>query len=70
LETSAPSALRQPFYIGDGRRSTGEVQHVVVPTGATRLFIGTMDGYEWNNNVGGFNVTAHVAGSISSVRSR
>ncbi|GIW77494.1 MAG: hypothetical protein KatS3mg104_2557 [Phycisphaerae bacterium] len=60
--------LRQPFFIGDGRTSTGEVQQFVVPQGATRLFLGTMDGWEWSNNVGGFNVTAHMTGRIMTVR--
>lgn len=60
--------LRQPFFIGDGRTSTGEVQQFVVPEGATRLFIGTMDGWEWNNNVGGFNVTAHMTGRVMTVQ--
>lgn len=60
--------LRQPFFIGDGRTSTGEVQQFIPPTGATRLYIGTMDSYEWNNNVGGFNVTAHASGKIVTVR--
>lgn len=53
--TTLKPQLRQPFFIGDGRTSTGEVQQFVVPQGATRLFIGTMDGWEWNNNIGGFN---------------
>jgi Flp pilus assembly protein TadG len=60
--------LRQVFFIGDGRRSNGEVQRFVVPPGATRLYIGTMDGWEWNNNVGGFNVSTYVTGSITLVR--
>lgn len=58
----------QIFFIGDGRRDNGEIQHFVVPEGATRLFIGTMDGWEWSNNVGGFEVTAHVRGNIATVR--
>jgi Flp pilus assembly protein TadG len=61
-------ALNQVFFIGDGRRDNGEIQHFVVPQGATRLFIGTMDGWEWSNNVGGFEVTAHVRGNIATVR--
>ncbi len=65
--TLAPE-LKQPFFIGDGRTSGGEVQRVVVPAGATRMFIGTMDSYEWNNNVGGFFVTAHATGRIVTVR--
>lgn len=60
--------LRQPFFIGDGRTSTGEVQQFVTPTNATRLFICTMDSYEWSNNVGGFYVTAHVKGHIVTVK--
>jgi hypothetical protein len=28
----------------------------VVPKGAKRLFLGTMDGFEWNNNTGFFSV--------------
>jgi Flp pilus assembly protein TadG len=61
-------ALKQIFFIGDGRRSTGEVQNFVVPTGATRLFIGTWDAYEWNNNVGSFNLTVHTAGNVQMVQ--
>lgn len=49
--------LRQPFFIGDGKDSAGNVQQFVVPAGATRLFLGTMDGYEWANNQGSFTVT-------------
>ena len=30
---------------------------VIVPAGATRLYLGTMDGYGWNNNTGSFSVT-------------
>jgi hypothetical protein len=29
----------------------------VVPNNATRLFLGTMDGHEWSNNVGSFQAT-------------
>jgi hypothetical protein len=32
------------------------VQQVVVPSGATRLFLGTMDGCCWNNNYGAHDV--------------
>jgi Flp pilus assembly protein TadG len=60
--------LKQTFFIGDGRTSTGEVQRFVVPPGATRLYIGTMDGWEWNNNVGGFDVKVVVDGKIVLVR--
>ena len=60
--------LKQPFFIGDGRTSAGEVQQFVPPTGSTRLFICTMDEYEWSNNQGGFYVTAHAKGHIVTVK--
>lgn len=60
--------LQQVFFIGDGRRSSGEVQRFVVPPGATRLYIGAMDEYEWNNNVGGFEVTAVQSATIRLVK--
>ncbi|HET9834372.1 MAG TPA: PEP-CTERM sorting domain-containing protein [Vicinamibacterales bacterium] len=46
------------FFIGDGRRLDGVTpQYFIVPNGATRLFLGTMDGFEWNNNAGSLDVT-------------
>jgi hypothetical protein len=54
--TLAPS-LKQVFFIGDGTTSTAVVQKFTVPAGATRLFLGTMDGFEWSNNSGQFVVT-------------
>jgi hypothetical protein len=50
---------RQIFYIGDGRtgNGTGEIQQIVVPAGATRLYLGTTDGFGWYNNSGEFEVT-------------
>jgi hypothetical protein len=44
--------LQQAFAIGSG------LSNIVVPTGATRLFFGLNDGYEWVNNVGQVTVTA------------
>jgi hypothetical protein len=49
--------LRQSFYVGAGQTSLGDQQTILVPAGATRLFLGTMDGHEWSNNLGGFNAT-------------
>ena len=49
--------LKQPFFIGDGETSSGAVQGIVVPQGATRMFFGTMDGHEWSNNTGGYTAT-------------
>jgi hypothetical protein len=48
--------LQQPFYIGDGTNSSGSTQTFVVPPNSTRFYLGIMDGYEWNNNVGSFTV--------------
>jgi hypothetical protein len=48
--------LQQVFFIGDGYTGDGRVQEFIAPRGATRLFVGVMDGYEWNNNKGGFNI--------------
>jgi hypothetical protein len=51
--------LKQPFFIGDGGtgQGSGALQRFVVPFGATRFFLGTVDGYDWNTNGGAFNVT-------------
>jgi len=43
--------LNQTFAIGSG------LSGIVVPTGATRLYFGLHDGYEWTNNVGSVDVT-------------
>jgi len=51
-------ALQQVFFMGNGLTDTGIAQAIVAPAGATRLFLGTMDGYGWNNNIGSFDVTA------------
>ncbi|HXT38591.1 MAG TPA: hypothetical protein VN887_01070 [Candidatus Angelobacter sp.] len=48
--------LQQPFFIGDGLTSSGSVQQVIAPDGATRLFVGTIDEYSWFNNEGSFTV--------------
>ncbi len=61
---------KQPFFIGDGKTGwgTGATQQFMVPAGATRLFVGIMDGHEWSNNVGSFNVTTSVTQTISLVQ--
>ncbi len=55
--TLAP-LVRQPFFIGDGLDGTGSgvAQRFSVPEGATRLYLGTMDGFGWFNNSGAFRV--------------
>ena len=48
--------LKQVFFIGDGRNINRVREIIVVPQGATRLFLGTMDGWGWYNNVGSLRV--------------
>jgi hypothetical protein len=49
--------LQQVFFIGDGRRADGtSIQTFIVPAGATRLYLGTMDGFGWAGNSGAFDV--------------
>ena len=50
--------LRQVFFIGDGATSAGVTQQFVIPAGATRLFLGIMDGCGWRNNLSGISVVA------------
>jgi hypothetical protein len=57
---SSYPALRQSFFIGNGRDSAGNVQEFIVPEGATRLFLGTMDSYKWSDNIGSFTVNVTV----------
>jgi hypothetical protein len=59
--------LGQIFWIGDGLTGTGagSVQSFTAPTGATRLFLGTVDGVEWANNTGSYRVTVNsVPGGV------
>jgi hypothetical protein len=60
---SLAPALQQVFYIGDGMTSAGAQHQVTVPAGATRLFLGTMDGFEWKNDSGAFSVQVGVNGT-------
>jgi Flp pilus assembly protein TadG len=58
--TSLQPLVEQPFYAGTGTTSSGAgsvQQNINVPSGATRMFLGTMDGHEWSNNSGGYTVT-------------
>jgi len=62
--------LQEPFYIGDGTPygNPNVVAQFVVPQGATQLFLGTMDGYQWNNNSGAYSVTITQEPTISLVQ--
>jgi MYXO-CTERM domain-containing protein len=52
--------LKQVFFIGDGLTSGGLQQSFIVPDGATRLYLGTMDGFGWTGNNGAFAVDVSV----------
>lgn len=54
--SSISPALRQPFFIGDGMDDNGRAQTFVVPSGATRLYLGSLDPSQNSNNTGGFAV--------------
>lgn len=65
--------LQQTFYIGDGLTGTGSgsVQSFLVPDGATRLFLGFVDGSYfvggpdyYDNNVGSFSATFAIIPEI------
>jgi Flp pilus assembly protein TadG len=60
--------LKQVFFVGDGKKSDGEVQNIVVPTGATRVFIGMMDAWQWNDNVGDFAFKVYGHKVIQTVK--
>ena len=64
--TTLSPQLRQAFFIGDGLTGTGTgtTQTFIVPAGATRLFLGTSDGFGWFNNSGSFAVTVTAGGVI------
>lgn len=48
--------LKQVFFIGDGLTSANVQQHFYIPSGAVRLFLGSMDGFQWSNNSGVFEI--------------
>jgi hypothetical protein len=59
--------LAQIFFLGDGRTSTDTQQKVFIPTGATRLFLGTMDAYSQYNNRGSFSMTVSTVPEPSTL---
>ncbi len=63
---SLSPGLRQIFWIGDGLTGTGTgaTQQFFIPTGATRLFLGSVDGFGWKNNTGSFTVTINGLNEI------
>jgi large repetitive protein len=57
LDFSSPTTtpgLQQIFYIGDG-----SLGGIIAPTGATELYLGTVDGFGWYNNTGAIDVTVN-----------
>ena len=57
LDFSSPTStpqLQQIFFIGDGT-----IGSITVPTGATRLYLGTVDGFGWANDTGSIDVTVN-----------
>lgn len=55
--TTFEPQLNQVFYVGNGSTSDSVQQTIIVPANAYAFYLGTMDGHEWSNNVGGFNAT-------------
>jgi hypothetical protein len=66
--TSISPQLRQVFYVGDGKRSNGEAQIIVVPQGATRVFFGMMDAWQWNDNAGNFQTKLYIGSAVQLVK--
>ncbi|MCC6422314.1 MAG: hypothetical protein IT447_02455 [Phycisphaerales bacterium] len=66
--TTLSPQLKQVFFIGDGMTSDEIVQQFIIPSGATRLFIGQMDEYEWNNNTGNRTYRFSRPGRIELVK--
>ncbi len=66
--TSIAPELKQVFFVGDGRRSNGEAQQIVIPAGATRVFIGNMDAWQWNDNSGGYTATINSVTKVVTVK--
>ena len=65
-------ALKQPFFIGNGRRSGGAEQTFRIPDGATRLYLGIADAFafvgepgSYQDNAGSFTARIQFDGSAS-----
>ena len=61
-------ALKQPFFIGNGRTSSQQPQVIVVPAGASRLFLGVMDECGWSSNRGSFTAAVSDFAPALSIR--
>ncbi len=60
--------IGQVFFIGDGKRDSGEPQRFIVPEGATRFYLANWDGYNWSNNVGVRTTRTTRLGSVVTVK--
>lgn len=66
--SSISPLTKQVFFIGDGKTSTGETQTIVIPTGATKLYLGMMDAWQWNDNVGNFSTKLYGDTTVTLVK--
>ncbi|MGH2836958.1 MAG: hypothetical protein ACRDJY_01260 [Thermoleophilaceae bacterium] len=71
---SLSPALKQPFFIGDGKRPGGAGQTFRLPDGAQRLFVGIADGFgftgppgSYQDNRGSFDVTIRFGGAAPAL---
>jgi hypothetical protein len=67
--TTFSPQLKQVFFIGSGVTKSGVVRKFLIPSGATRLFLGTMDEFDWCDNIGSFSVTVNLEGVTSDMYS-
>lgn len=56
--------LGEPFVIGNGVDAGANRQRFVAPSGATRLYLGTLDGSGWYNNPGSYTVNVVFNGML------
>lgn len=56
--------LKQVFFIGDGKRASGETQSIIVPKDAKRMFVGMMDAWQWNDNSGNFKTKLYTRNKV------
>lgn len=66
--SSLAPMLKQPFFIGDGVMDDGvTLQNFIVPAGATRLYIGVMDGQQWSDNSGSLSTVVTKPATVATV---
>lgn len=55
--TSISPAIGQTFFVGSGTNPDGSKRQIVVPAGATRMFLGIADTVAWRDNGGSLSVS-------------